>query len=450
VFAAHRQGYETSMGPISRSATLLAGRYELGELLGRGGMGEVRAGRDRRLGRPVAVKVLAEHLASRPDARRRFEREARAAASLVHPNVVTVFDCGEDAAVPFLIMELLPGRTLADELTHGPMPVTRVLALARDLLGALACAHDAGIVHRDVKPGNVLLTADGNAKVADFGIARTLEGADATITTELLATPQYVAPERLAGRSASPASDLYSVGIILYEAIAGRRPFDGRTPVALLQAVADGDHVALDQLCPGTPRPLSLVVERALATDPAVRFPSARAMAGALDGTTPTHQRTGRAGRATVAVAATPTEAIAPVPGAPVPGAPVPGAPVPASTPTRTLHSPPRPAVPRTLRPRVPRLRARDAREPGSVPRRSRRLLPLLGALTALLSVVAVGLATGNDSPGTPPTRGQRVSTPTTVVPVPTTALPTIPVVTGPIATVVPAREHGNGHHGED
>ena len=206
---------------------VLAGRYELGSLLGHGGMGTVRDATDRRLGRPVAVKILRADLAEQPSARRRFETEAHAAARLAHPNVVTVFDSGEDDGIPFLVMERLPGRTLADELAEGQLAISRVEEVAREVLSALAAAHGAGIIHRDIKPGNVLLTEDGHVKVSDFGIAKTVDDLDQTQTAELVATPGYLAPERLAGEAASQRSDLYSVGVLLYEASSGRRPFSG-------------------------------------------------------------------------------------------------------------------------------------------------------------------------------------------------------------------------------
>src|SRR5262249_38838477 len=154
------------------------------------------------LGRTVAVKLLRPDLAAAPTARRRFEAEARAAARLTHPNVVTVFDSGEDGGVPDLGMERLPGRTLTDDVAQGPLPAPPVCELARKILSALAAAHDSGIVHRDVKPGNVLLTDDGHAKVADFGIAKIAEATDETATGELVATPVYLAPERIAGAAA--------------------------------------------------------------------------------------------------------------------------------------------------------------------------------------------------------------------------------------------------------
>src|SRR5438552_6013679 len=264
------------------AATLLAGRYELGALLGQGGMGTVRDATDRRLGRRVAVKILRADLAEQRTARRRFETEAHAAARLAHPNVVLVFDSGEDDGIPFLVMELLPGRTLADELAAGPLSLERVGEVARGILSALAAAHAAGIIHRDIKPGNVLLTHDGNVKVSDFGIAKTVDDVDQTQTADLVATPGYLAPERLAGEPASRQSDLYSVGVLLYEALSGRRPFEGDTPLAVMRAIERGQAEPLTSLQPPLPTGVIAVVERAMSRDPLQRFASAEEMAAAL------------------------------------------------------------------------------------------------------------------------------------------------------------------------
>jgi len=198
---------------------------------------------------------------------------------------VTVFDTGEDAGQPFLVMELLPGRTLADEIRAGRLPVARAVDIACAVLSALSAAHAEGIVHRDVKPGNVLLTADDVPKVADFGIAKTAgeSATTGTLTGELLATPAYLAPERLAGEPAAPASDIYAVGVLLYEALAGRLPYAADAPAALLRAIADGRAEPLADVRRDTPSHVVAVVERAMARDPSQRFASADEMAAALD-----------------------------------------------------------------------------------------------------------------------------------------------------------------------
>ena len=271
------------MDEIDAPATrLLAGRYELGRPLGQGGMGTVLDATDRRLARPVAVKILRADLARQPRARRRFETEAHAAARLSHPNVVIVFDSGEDDGVPFLVMERLPGRTLADELTAGPLSFERASLVASEVLSALAAAHAAGVIHRDVKPANVLHTDDGHVKVSDFGIAKTTDDLDQTQTVELFATPGYLAPERLAGEPASQRSDIYSVGVLLYEALSGKQPFTGDSPLAVMRAIESGSAEPLASMRAGLPARFVAGVERAMSRDPRQRFETAGEMADAL------------------------------------------------------------------------------------------------------------------------------------------------------------------------
>ena len=276
----------------SSSGTIVEGRYELGPVIGTGGMGEVRRARDLRLGRDVALKLLRSDLAAQPEARRRFGEEASAAARLSHANVVTVFDSGEHEGDPYIVMECLPGRTLADELAGGAaLELDRVRVIGLGVLGALGAAHALGIIHRDVKPGNVLLTDDGIAKVGDFGIAKTAEGLDLTITGQLVGTPSYMAPERLAGAPATAASDLYSVGVLLYEAIGGRKPFPGDSPMAVAHAITIDEPPPLADLRPDVDGALAAVVQRALARDPADRFEGAHQMAAALAASQPDQTR---------------------------------------------------------------------------------------------------------------------------------------------------------------
>jgi len=264
---------------------ILAARYRVGALLGRGGMAEVYDGYDERLHRSVAVKVLRPGVAADPEVRNRFEIEARSAAGLSHPNVVAVFDTGEDEGTPFIVMERLPGETLADRVAAGPIDQGWLRKVAGDVLGALGAAHAAGLVHRDVKPGNILLADDGCAKVADFGIAKSLEvGSDLTGTGLLFGTPAYLAPERLQGHPATERSDLYAVGVVLYEALAGAKPFDGPTPVAVADAVLHAAPVPLTQARPDVDPGFAAAVERSMSRDPAARPGSAREMARALAG----------------------------------------------------------------------------------------------------------------------------------------------------------------------
>jgi serine/threonine-protein kinase len=264
---------------------MVAGRYRMGHPLGSGGMAEVYDAMDERLERPVAIKLLRADLSGDPGLRRRFEVEARSAARLVHPNVVGVFDTGELGDRPYIVMERLPGSTLADRLRDGPMDEPGTRRLASEVLGALAAAHAAGIVHRDVKPSNILWARDGSAKVADFGIAKGLEplldtqAGDITGTNLVIGTPAYLAPERLAGERATPSSDLWSLGAVLYEALAGMRPFSRAT--ALVQDPERPEPVPLEVRRPGVDPRLAAAIDRALARLPSQRFASAAEMAAA-------------------------------------------------------------------------------------------------------------------------------------------------------------------------
>ncbi len=268
-------------------------------------MAEVFAGTDHRLGRQVAIKLLLPAMAARSDIRTRFEAEARAAASLSHPNAVAVFDTGEEDGVPYIVMERLGGETLGDRIAAGPVDSAWLVGVAYEVLGALGAAHAVGLVHRDIKPGNILLTAEGRAKVADFGIAKSLDdgdGGDLTSTGQLLGTPAYLAPERLDGAAASPRSDLWSLGVVLYEALAGFKPFSGSTALATARAVTAGTHRPLAEVRHDLDAGLVAAVERAMATDPAARFASADEMAAAL--TSPTAAAATIAGTANLANAA--------------------------------------------------------------------------------------------------------------------------------------------------
>lgn len=279
-------------GSDTLAGRVVADRYRLGERIGVGGMAEVRRAEDIRLGRPVAVKFLDPHLAAQPDLRRRFEDEARAAARLNHPAVVQVFDSGEWEDRPFLVMELLSGRTLADEMAGGPLPVDRVRSVADDALSALGAAHAAGVLHRDVKPANLLIGAGGGVKIADFGIAKadpiqgSPEGAGAspaTMTGQMLGTPSYLAPERVHGRPATPATDVWALGVVCWEALAGRRAFPG-TGIQTAMAVASTDLAPIQDVRPDVDAALAHAIDVAVQRDPADRWTSAADMRAALLG----------------------------------------------------------------------------------------------------------------------------------------------------------------------
>lgn len=276
--------------PTEEPTGLIAGRYQILEPLGRGGMGHVHAGLDRQLDRPVAIKFLRADLADQAKLRERFEREARAAARVSHPNVVAVFDIGEHADVPYIVMERLSGRTLADEFVAGPIPGDRVRAIASELLGGLGAAHRLGVLHRDIKPGNILLTDTAQVKLADFGIAKLDDDRQDTTIGSVFGTVSYLAPERLAGQPATQSSDVYSVGVVLFEALTGAPAFHAETPLALAHAVAHDQPIFTEQQRRGLDPALVGAVERAIDKDPDTRFASTDEMAAALAGPVPPAQ----------------------------------------------------------------------------------------------------------------------------------------------------------------
>jgi serine/threonine protein kinase len=276
---------EITVGQL-RNGQVLAGRYRIETIIGRGGMAEVYRGVDVRLVRPIAIKVLRGHYQSDPVVSARFEEEARAAAMLSHPNVVAVYDAGEDGDTAFIVMELVTGETLADRIARGPLDEAAVRRTGGEVLDALAAAHARGVLHRDIKPANVLLTDDGIAKVADFGIAKALHptpgGHEPTAMSLVLGTPSYLAPERAQGHPATVRSDLWSVGVLLYESLTGQKPFEGETPIAVAFAALEGRYEPLLECRPDVDPALATLVDCALQVDPAMRFASADEMAGAL------------------------------------------------------------------------------------------------------------------------------------------------------------------------
>src|SRR5579862_6511140 len=236
------------------------GPYEILSPIGAGGMGEVYKARDTRLDRIVAVKVLPEHFAARPEFRQRFEREARAISSLSHPNICPLYDVGNQEGAEFLVMEYLEGETLAQRLKRGPLPLDQVLRYAIEIAGALDHAHRHGVVHRDLKPGNVMLTKLG-AKVLDFGLAKMRSGAvehppSSAVATELVMDPvtadgaivgtlQYMAPEQLEGKEADARADIFAFGAVVYEMATGRRAFDGTSQASLIAAIMEHEPAPL-------------------------------------------------------------------------------------------------------------------------------------------------------------------------------------------------------------
>ena len=263
---------------------MLGGRYELRGVLGRGGWAEVHDGWDTRLDRAVAVKLLYARFSADPANRRRFEAEARAAASLNHPNIVAVHDYGEHDGAPYIVMERLPGNTLADAIAQGPMPQRLLRGVLVDVLAALTAAHDLGILHRDVKPGNILFTTLGHVKVADFGIAKTA-GSEPTASGQIMGTMGYVSPDRLEGKPATVADDVYSVGVLGYEALTGRPPFRHENMGALARAILAERPPPIAALRPDADPTLVAVIDGAMTRDALHRFQSARQMRAALSDT---------------------------------------------------------------------------------------------------------------------------------------------------------------------
>jgi beta-lactam-binding protein with PASTA domain/predicted Ser/Thr protein kinase len=264
---------------------LLGDRYELSDILGRGGMAEVRMGRDVRLGRTVAVKTLRSDLALDSTFQARFRREAQSAASLNHPSIVAVYDTGEDYSgsvpVPYIVMEYVEGSTLRELLNSGhKLLPERALEITASVLDALDYSHRMGIIHRDIKPGNVMLTRTGSVKVMDFGIARAVADASATVTATaaVIGTAQYLSPEQAKGEKVDPRSDLYSTGCLLYELLTGQPPFTGDSPVSVAYQHVRENPIPPSQLNPNVTPAMDAIVMKALAKNVENRYQTAAEM----------------------------------------------------------------------------------------------------------------------------------------------------------------------------
>jgi hypothetical protein len=263
----------------------ISGRYEVEELAGKGGMSSVFRARDTVLERPVALKILHEHYTQDAEYVERFRREARAIAQLSHPNIVTVIDRGEYEGRQYIVFELVPGENLKEVVEReGALPVERALALTHQIARGLAFAHEHGIVHRDVKPQNVLLDEEGAVKVTDFGTARSLDpGRGITQTGTLLGTSDYIAPEQASGAPVDERSDQYSLGVLLYELLTGEVPFTGPSFMAVAMRHVQDPVPSVRERRGDVPSSVEAVVRRALAKRPEDRFPSTEAMAAALE-----------------------------------------------------------------------------------------------------------------------------------------------------------------------
>ena len=274
---------------VLSSGTLL-GPYEIQSPLGAGGMGEVYRARDTRLDRTVAIKILPSHLSANPEAQQRFDREARAISCLSHPNVCQLYDVGSQDGTSYLVMEYLEGETLEDRLRKGPLPIDQVLKCAIDICEGLEKAHKSGVVHRDLKPGNIMLTKSG-AKLMDFGLAKpvvpvspqssgltqTLPTPQHPLTTEgmVVGTFQYMAPEQVEGREADARSDIFALGTVLYEMVTGKRAFEGKTTASTIAAILAAEPPPISAVQPLSPQALESTVKSCLAKDPDERLQTA-------------------------------------------------------------------------------------------------------------------------------------------------------------------------------
>jgi eukaryotic-like serine/threonine-protein kinase len=252
---------------------LISGRYQLEAVLGRGGMATVWRGVDQRLGRPVAVKLLDRADTADPAMLQRFDREVRTAGGLTHPNIVAVYDVGTDDRVPYLVMELINGTSVAALLASGPLPVDQAVDVARQTCDALAMTHAQGVVHRDIKPANILLTTTGTVKVCDFGIARLAHQQQTNLTAPhtAIGTSAYMAPEQASGAPVDARTDLYALGCVMYAMLTGHPPFTGDNPLAVLWQHQHQPALSVASLRPDTPAELDALITRLLAKDPSDR-----------------------------------------------------------------------------------------------------------------------------------------------------------------------------------
>src|SRR2546430_15219805 len=266
---------------------VLGDRYQLGDAIGRGGMATIYRGQDLRMDRIVAIKVLREVYSTDPKFVTRFQREAKAASALQHPNIVQVYDYGQTDGNYFIVMELVEGTDLRRYLrSRGVLAIDRAVIITHDIALGLGAAHRRGIVHRDVKPQNILVGRDGSIKLTDFGIASVYKDINAerlTTTGMTLGTVQYYAPEQAQGEIVNPAADVYALGIVMYEMLTGRPPFDGDTPVAVAMQHIQDAPLPPSQMNPNIPPALEEIILRCLEKVPEMRFPDGNVLAHALE-----------------------------------------------------------------------------------------------------------------------------------------------------------------------
>lgn len=263
---------------------ILGNRYRLLELIGEGGMALVYKAECSLLCRNVAIKILRPQFASDAEFVERFRRESRSAASLSHPNVVSIYDVGQDEGLDYIVMEYVPGRTLKDIIKHeAPLSVDRALNITRQIAEGLNHAHQRNIIHRDIKPHNILVTPDGRTKVTDFGIARAISAGSLTQAGEVMGSVQYLSPEQAKGGTVGPQSDIYSLGCVLYELLTGTVPFKGDTPISIAFQHLQGDYVPLLKARPEVPVEVDNIVKKAIATNLIERYGSAMALLKDID-----------------------------------------------------------------------------------------------------------------------------------------------------------------------
>lgn len=356
----------------------LAGRYTLTDHIAGGGMGDVWRGTDEVLGRTVAVKILLPALVAEPGFAARFRDEARTMATINHPGVVNVYDYGSDQGVTYLVMEYVEGDALSKTLSRvGRLTPSRTMSLMAQAADALQAAHDKGIVHRDVKPANLLVRPNGTLVLTDFGIARSAAASQLTAVGSVLGTASYISPEQASGKGASPVSDVYALGVVAYQCLAGRRPFEGGSPIEIALQHVDGTPPPLPQ---DIPKPVRDVVDRCLLKAADARWPTAASLAAAA--------RLAGSGQSP-AIGARPTSPAPTSPG-PTSGPPAvrpsSGPPGPSGT-QRPVTSQQQYRQPQYQQPQQPR---RPAPQP--VPQRGRAGVIVLGVILAILVLVLAGL----------------------------------------------------------
>ena len=407
---------------VDQVPRVLAGRYEVGELIGRGGMAEVHIGRDNRLSRRVAIKLLRSDLAQDSTFQARFRREAQSAAALNHPAIVSVYDTGEDTHtggdgvahhLPFIVMEYVEGHTVRELIRDGAaLPLDEAVEITSGVLSALEYSHHAGIVHRDIKPANVMITTAGDVKVMDFGIARAMADSAATMTQTqaVVGTAQYLSPEQARGEVVDARSDVYSTGALLFELLTGRPPFIGDSPVAVAYQHVREEPPTPSALAPDVPNELDRITLKALAKDRNVRYQSAEEFRADLEAA----QRGGIVGAPAVGVIAAANAAAAAAGSAASRGAA-----------TQVLGGPPTATTSSNLPP-VP---LEDEEEP----RKGRAWIWVLSAIAVVLVGVIIAIAVANSRNAEPeptPTTPVETATPTPT-PTPTIAQVQVPDVAG-------------------